>query len=116
MKRLAPAVALRSTSCNAHPVWLQVLIDGHLRCGLTIFADTVRVASNADKALILATGMQAEFLAVKEEMNKGKLRANKLHTRLDTLTGGYARRADALVASLHQLYSKAQEVCSPLIS
>lgn len=43
-------------------------------------------------------------------MAKGKGRANKLHSRLDTLMGGYTRRADALVTRLNQLASKAQEV------
>ena len=55
--------------------------------------------------------MQAEFQAVKEEMAKGKARANKLHSRLELLTAGYAKRMDALAAGLAQLSAKAQTVC-----
>ena len=55
--------------------------------------------------------LQAEFQAVKEEMAKGKARANKLHSRLELLTAGYAKRMDALAAGLAQLSAKAQTVC-----
>lgn len=62
-------------------------------------------ATNTDRL----ESIKAEFVAIKEEMAKGKGRANKLHSRLETLTTGYVQRTDALVASLNQLHSKAQE-------
>ncbi|KAK9814983.1 hypothetical protein WJX73_003873 [Symbiochloris irregularis] len=62
-------------------------------------------ATNTDRL----QSLKAEYMAVKEEMAKGKGRANKLHVRLETLTGGLTRRADDLVTKLNQLANKALE-------